>query len=50
MGLHMMHWGAANGADECYLQVVSGNEAGVALYRGLGFSEHHRHRYAVWNG
>ncbi|MDK8767481.1 GNAT family N-acetyltransferase [Corynebacterium freneyi] len=50
MGLHMMHWGAANGADECYLQVVSGNEAGIALYRSLGFGEHHRHRYAVWNG
>lgn len=50
MGLHMMHWGAANGADECYLQVVSGNDAGVALYRSLGFTEHHRHRYAVWNG
>ncbi len=50
MGLHMMHWGAANGADECYLQVASGNEAGVALYRSLGFGEHHRHRYAVWTG
>ncbi|WP_295624834.1 GNAT family N-acetyltransferase [uncultured Corynebacterium sp.] len=50
MGLHMMHWGADNGADECYLQVVANNDAGVALYRGLGFTEHHRHRYAVWNG
>lgn len=50
MGLHMMHWGADNGADACYLQVVSGNEAGIALYRSLGFGEHHRHRYATWVG
>ena len=32
------------------MMVVSGNDAGVALYRSLGFTEHHRHRYAVWNG
>lgn len=50
MGLHMMHWGAAEGADEVYLQVVSGNDAGIALYRSLGFGEHHRQRYAVWRG
>ncbi len=47
MGLHMMHWGAAHGADGIYLQVVDGNEAGKALYRTLGFAEHHRHRYAT---
>ncbi|MBV7295966.1 GNAT family N-acetyltransferase [Corynebacterium sp. TAE3-ERU12] len=46
LGLHMMHWGAEHGADAVYLQVVSTNEAGVALYRRLGFGEHHRHRYA----
>ncbi len=50
LGLHMMHWGAAHGADAVYLQVVSGNEAGAALYRRLGFAEHHRHRYATWTG
>ena len=50
MGLHMMRWGEEQGADEVYLQVVSGNEPGIALYRSLGFTEHHRHRYAVWAG
>lgn len=50
MGNHMMHWGAENGASDAYLQVVAKNEAGIALYRGLGFTEHHRHRYAVWTG
>ena len=50
MGLHMMRWGEEQGADEVYLQVVSGNEPGIALYRALGFTEHHRHRYAVWAG
>lgn len=46
LGLKMMEWGAEHGADATYLQVLSGNEAGIALYRNLGFTEHHRHRYA----
>ncbi|MEJ6020297.1 N-acetylglutamate synthase, CG3035 family [Corynebacterium sp. H113] len=50
LGLHMMQWGAESGADSAYLQVVDGNDAGVALYRSLGFAEHHRHRYALWEG
>lgn len=45
LGLHMMAWGAGHGADAVYLQVVATNEAGGALYRRLGFAEHHRHRY-----
>lgn len=48
MGNHMMYWGAENGATDAYLQVVAKNSAGIALYRGLGFTEHHRHRYAIW--
>lgn len=50
LGLHMMHWGAENGADAVYLQVIASNEPGLALYQGLGFTEQHRHRYAEWTG
>ncbi|WP_084210388.1 N-acetylglutamate synthase, CG3035 family [Corynebacterium sphenisci] len=50
LGLHMMHWGVANGADGLYLQVIAENAAGLALYRRLGFGEHHRHRYAEYTG
>lgn len=50
LGIHMMHWGAENGADAAYLQVLGSNEAGIALYRTLGFTEHHRHRYAELTG
>lgn len=46
LGIHMLHWGAAHGADAAYLQVLESNEAGIQLYRALGFTEHHRHRYA----
>lgn len=50
LGIHMMHWGAQHGADSAYLQVLVSNEAGIALYRTLGFTEHHRHRYAELTG
>lgn len=50
LGIHMMHWGAQHGADSAYLQVLGSNEAGIALYRTLGFTEHHRHRYAELTG
>ncbi|WP_297009003.1 GNAT family N-acetyltransferase [uncultured Corynebacterium sp.] len=44
LGTAMLHWGAAQGAAESYLQVIATNLAGRGLYHGLGFSEHHRHR------
>ena len=50
LGIHMMHWGTQHGADSAYLQVLGSNEAGIALYRTLGFTEHHRHRYAELTG
>jgi ribosomal protein S18 acetylase RimI-like enzyme len=33
------------GAAGAYLQVAAANEAGLRLYRGLGFREHHRYHY-----
>lgn len=44
LGKHILHWGQANGASSAYLEVISSNTAGRALYQGLGFDEHHRRR------
>lgn len=46
LGADTVHWGADRGAEKAYLQVVSSNAAGIALYDKLGFLEQHRHRYA----
>lgn len=37
-------WGVGLGAHHCYLQVEEGNAAAMQLYRGLGFTQHHRYR------
>lgn len=47
LGLVMVQWGHRMGASHAYLQVIESNDAGRALYRRLGFGEHHRHRYLV---
>jgi ribosomal protein S18 acetylase RimI-like enzyme len=39
----------ASGARYCYLQVSDSNEAGLALYRRLGFRRHHRYHYRTWS-
>ena len=41
---HLLGWGADNGAERAYLDVIDSNTAGKALYHKLGFSEHHRSR------
>lgn len=36
-------WAALGGATRAYLQVESSNEAAIALYDKLGFTQHHRY-------
>ena len=38
-------WGSAHGARRAYLQVEADNADALALYRGLGYAEHHRYHY-----
>ncbi|WP_433577094.1 N-acetylglutamate synthase, CG3035 family [Nocardia brasiliensis] len=43
----LIRWGHSRGATHAYLQVEAGNSAAIALYRELGFLEHHTYRYAA---
>jgi N-acetylglutamate synthase len=38
-------WGRRQSADRIWLQVAAHNTAGIALYRRLGFTVHHRYHY-----
>jgi GNAT superfamily N-acetyltransferase len=38
-------WARAGGGHSCALQVASSNAPALALYRRLGFTEHHRYHY-----
>ncbi|MCZ4561561.1 GNAT family N-acetyltransferase [Rhodococcus sp. IEGM 1401] len=42
----LVRWGREHGATHAYLQVAVENTRAVALYRDLGFEDHHRYRYA----
>ena len=41
----LLEWGAERGARAAWLHVETNNAPGLALYDGLGFTEHHRCRY-----
>ena len=41
----LLEWGAEQGARAAWLHLETTNDAGRALYEGLGFTEHHRCRY-----
>lgn len=41
----LLEWGAERGARAAWLHVETTNDAGLALYGSLGFTEHHRCRY-----
>ncbi|MGY1945020.1 N-acetylglutamate synthase, CG3035 family [Nocardia asiatica] len=43
----LVRWGNDRGATHAYLQVEAANEPAVAMYRDLGFVEHHAYRYAA---
>ncbi|MBJ8339627.1 GNAT family N-acetyltransferase [Antrihabitans sp. YC3-6] len=43
----MIRWGKEQGATHAYLQVAVDNRPAVAMYRAIGFMEHHRYRYAA---
>jgi GNAT superfamily N-acetyltransferase len=46
----LIRWGHDRGATHAYLQVEAGNAAALALYREMGFVEHHSYRYATPGG
>lgn len=41
----LLRWAVARGAHDCYLQVAAENEAALAFYARIGFTEHHRYHY-----
>ncbi len=41
----LVEHGRPAGARQVYLQVADDNEPAIALYRSLGFAEHHAYRY-----
>ncbi|HEX2903633.1 MAG TPA: GNAT family N-acetyltransferase [Jatrophihabitans sp.] len=43
----LLDWGRSQAGAACYLQVDGANTAALALYRGLGFTVHHRYHYRV---
>ncbi|WP_225726136.1 MULTISPECIES: GNAT family N-acetyltransferase [unclassified Nocardia] len=46
----LVRWGSKHGATHAYLQVEAENTGAIALYRDMGFLEHHTYRYATPDG
>lgn len=42
----LLAWGLSRGAERAYLQVLADNSSAIAMYAAMGFTEHHRTRYA----
>lgn len=43
----LLRWGSSHGATHAYLQVSPDNGSAMAMYRALGFVDHHRYRYTM---
>lgn len=43
----LIRWGHGRGATHAYLQVTADNVGAIALYRDMGFLDHHSYRYAA---
>ncbi|MBB5914229.1 GNAT superfamily N-acetyltransferase [Nocardia transvalensis] len=43
----LLRWGHRRGATHAYVQVEADNGSALAMYRELGFVEHHSYRYAA---
>lgn len=43
----LIRWGHKRGATHAYAQVEANNAAALAMYREMGFIEHHHYRYAA---
>ncbi len=43
----ILHWGRENGAETAYLQVLTGNDPALQLYRSMGFREIYRYWYRM---
>ncbi|MEV6431121.1 GNAT family N-acetyltransferase [Nocardia sp. NPDC051463] len=46
----LIRWGHTRGATHAYIQVEADNAAAMAMYRDMGFVEHHAYRYAAPEG
>lgn len=46
----LLHWGAEQGVDTAYLQVIANNKAAINLYESMGFRQAYEYWYQVGKG